>query len=225
MTPPLEQSIDAQDPTLAVTADGLALSDGMLSIRGDFARLLPRIKPANLSRELVVRAAHVKGADEPLTLVDATAGLGDDSFLLAAAGFDVRLHESNPVIAALLRDALERAAHDERLAPIVAHMELCEVDSIVALRELPHTPDVVLLDPMFPARSKSAAVKKKLQLLQQVEQPCADEGALLDAALAARPRKVIVKRPAKGPQLAGRKPDYSLAGKAIRFDCYVVPRD
>lgn len=211
------------DSKLVITADGLTLSDGTLSIRGDFARLLPRIKPSNLAHELIVRAARVKGADHPV-VVDATAGLGEDSFLLAAAGFSVRLHEDNPAIAALLRDALERASADTRLAPIVARMELHEIDSLVALRELPFEPDVVLLDPMFPARSKSASVKKKLQLLQGIEQPCADEDALFDAALAARPRKIVVKRPVKGPQLAGRKPDYSLDGKAIRFDCYVVPR-
>ncbi|MBR3181084.1 MAG: class I SAM-dependent methyltransferase, partial [Eggerthellaceae bacterium] len=68
------------------------------------------------------------------------------------------------------------------------------------------------------------AVKKKLQLLQRLEQPCEDEQALLDAAFAAQPRKVIVKRPAKGPYLADRKPDYSLAGKAIRFDCFSIAR-
>ncbi|MBO4353268.1 MAG: class I SAM-dependent methyltransferase [Eggerthellaceae bacterium] len=207
-----------------VTADdgSLALSDGTLSIRGDFARLLSRIKPANLSRELVVKAARIKGAGSPLRVVDATAGLGEDSFLLAAAGFEVRLHENNPIIAALLADALERAARDERLASIVARMELHQVDSLVALHELPYQPDVVLLDPMFPERHKSASVKKKLQLLQQVEQPCTDEEALLEAAFAAQPRRIIVKRPAKGPYLAGRKPDYALSGKAIHFDCYAV---
>ena len=221
MTPLPKQTAATQGAILVSTEQGIALTDGTLSIRGDFSRLLPRVKPTNLAHELAVRAARVKGVECP-KVVDATAGLGEDSFLLAAAGFDVRLHESNPTIAALLRDALERAAGDERLAPIVAHMELHEVDSFVALRELPFQPDVVLLDPMFPARSKSAAVKKKLQLLQQVEQPCANEEALLDAALAAHPRKVIVKRPAKGPLLANRKPNYSLAGKAIRFDCYVL---
>lgn len=213
----------ATSPAIVTADDGsLALSDGTLSIRGDFTRLLPRIKPTNLSRELVVKAARIKGASGQLRVVDATAGLGEDSFLLAAAGFDVRLHESNPIIAALLADALERAARDERLAPIVARMELHQVDSLVALRELPYQPDVVLLDPMFPERHKSASVKKKLQLLQQVEQPCADEEALLEVAFAAQPRRIIVKRPAKGPFLAGHKPDYSLTGKAIRFDVIVL---
>ena len=77
---------------------------------------------------------------------------------------------------------------------------------------------MVLLDPMFPARTKSAQVKKKFQLLHHLESPCEDEAELLDAALAARPRKVVIKRPPKGPYLAGKKPSYSLTGKAVRYD-------
>ena len=198
---------------------GLALTDGTLTVRGDFRRLLPRIAPGNLQRELVVRAARMRGVDGPLLAVDATAGLGEDSLLLAAAGFDVRLYERNPTIAALLRDALQRAASVPGLAGPVARMHLVEADSIRELPLLDVAPHVVLLDPMFPGKSKSARVKKKLQLLQRLERPCEDERALLDAALSAHPRKVIVKRPAKGPYLADLKPSYSLAGKAVRYDC------
>ena len=203
--------------------EGLALVGDGVVVRPDFARMAARLRPANLSRELLVRAAKVKHAREPLTAVDATAGLGEDSLLLAAAGFEVRLYERNPVIAALLRDAMLRAAGDGRLAPVVARMSLVEGDSVLGLAELGFRPSVVLLDPMFPAKQKSAAVKKKLQLLQRLEAPCDDESALLEAAFAARPRKVVVKRPAKGPFLAGAKPSYSVAGKAIRYDCY-LPR-
>lgn len=193
-----------------------------MELRGDFARLLPRLRPDRLSRELLVRAARVRATPEP-TAVDATAGLGEDAFLLAAAGFSVTLFESDPVIAALLGDALERAANDPQLKGIVARMRLVEANSLAALRELPFAPDVVYLDPMFPARTKSAAVKKKFQLLHHLETPCEDEGPLLEAALAARPRKVVVKRPPKGPYLAGAKPSHSLQGKAVRFDVIVPP--
>ena len=95
------------------------------------------------------------------------------------------------------------------------------ITSNTALAALPVPPDVVLLDPMFPVRGKSAAVKKKFQLLQRLERPCDDEAALLCAARAACPKKIVVKRPAKGAPLAGEKPDYSISGKAIRYDCYV----
>ena len=206
---------------------GLALVGGGMEQRGDFARMLPRLRRDRLAGELLVKAARVKGADGPLTAIDATAGMGEDALLLAAAGFSVTLYERDPVIAALLRDALQRAAEVSGLADAVARMELREQDSVVALRRMGErgaaapSPDVVLLDPMFPERTKSAAVKKKAQFLQLLEHPCDDEAALLEAAVAARPRKVVVKRPVKGPHLAGVKPDYAIAGKSVRYDVLV----
>ena len=202
--------------------EGLALvGDGMV-LRADFARLLLRLRADRLGRELLVRAARVRGVEAP-TAVDATAGLGEDSLLLAAAGFTVTMFEKDPVIAALLRDALERAANDPRLAGVAAHMTLVEGDSVSGLCDLGFSPDVVFLDPMFPERTKSAAVKKKFQLLHHLERPCDNEEDLLNAALAARPRKVVIKRPPKGPWLAGTKPSHSLAGKAVRYDVIVPP--
>ena len=209
-------------PELRRDAEGLALvGDGMV-LRADFARLLPRLRPDRLGRELLVRAARLRGVEVP-TAVDATAGLGEDSLLLAAAGFSVTMFEKDPVIAALLRDALERAANEPQLAGIVARMTLVEGDSVAGLRELGFSPDVVFLDPMFPERTKSAAVKKKFQLLHHLERPCDNEEELLDAALAAHPRKVVIKRPPKGPRLAGAKPSHALAGKAVRYDVLVPP--
>ena len=223
---PRRAAAEARDAGLALQAGpcGLVLTDGRMEVQGDFAHMAFRLKPANLKRELLVRAARIRGGDGPLTAIDATAGLGEDALLLAAAGFEVQLFERNPVIVALLRDALARASAVPELAPAVARMSLAEADSVAALPSVAEAPDVVLLDPMFPAKRKDAAVKKKLQLLQRLERPCDDEEALLEAALSARPRKVVVKRPVKGPCLAGRTPSYSLSGKAVRFDCYAIAR-
>lgn len=213
---------------LRLDENGLSLvGDGMM-LRADFTAMLPRLRPGKLQNELLVRAAKLKGAPSPKAF-DATAGFGEDSLLLAAAGFDVTLYESDPVIAALLRDALERAKTHPELAGIVERMHVHEGDSIDRLRRMAETepademPDIVYLDPMFPARSKSAAVKKKFQLLHLLERPCSNQDEILEAALSVHPRKVIVKRPSKGPCLADRKPSYSLAGKAVRYDCIVPP--
>ena len=75
---------------------------------------------------------------------------------------------------------------------------------------------------MFPAREKSAQVKKKFQLIHSLEQPCDVEEQLLSAAIAARPKKIVIKRPKKGPFLAGRTPSYTIDGKAVRYDCIVL---
>jgi 16S rRNA (guanine1516-N2)-methyltransferase len=134
------------------------------------------------------------------------------------------MFERNEIIAALLMDSLKRAVDIPELSGIVGRMRAIHADSIQVLGSLDFLPDVVLLDPMFPAKHNDAAAKKKLQLLQQLEQPCEDEAALLDATLSAHPLKIVVKRPVKGPFLADRKPDYSLSGKAIRYDCFALPR-
>lgn len=202
---------------------GLALVGQGMELRGDFTRMLPRLRQGRLQQELLVKAARVKGVDAP-TAVDCTAGLGEDSLLLAAAGFTVTLFERDETIAALLADALERAAAEPQLAGIVSRMRLVAGDSVSGLASLPEPPDVVYLDPMFPARTKSAAVKKKFQLLHHLERPCEEEEALMAAALAARPRKVVIKRPAKGALLAGMRPSYSVSGKAVRYDVLVPPR-
>ena len=182
------------------------------------------------------------------TVIDATAGLGQDSFLLAAAGFSVEMYEQDPIIAALLQDALERGSKNAALATVISNMHLYKQDSVSALKDHAYAlgithpsgeaqspiadndsfaqtnlrkPEVIYLDPMFPARTKSAAVKKKFQLLHQLEHPCENEIELFEAARMLRPHKIVVKRMLKGPYLANKKPSYSIKGKAIRYDCYV----
>ena len=111
------------------------------------------------------------------------------------------------------------------LKDIVVRMTLIHGDSMEAMAALETSPDIILLDPMFPARQKSALVKKKLQLIQKMEVPCMDEKKLLLTAMSAGPKKLIIKRPPKGPFLAGFKPDFSTTGKAVRFDCFNSPLD
>lgn len=211
-------------PELIETESGLCLKSGDLRLIPDFETMASRLTPGNLNGEAIVKAARFKGDDCPLTAIDATAGLGEDSLLLAAAGFTVHMYERNPVIAALLSDALKRAEKSENplITDAISRMVFHPCDSIEAMKSLDFTPDVVVLDPMFPKRQKSGLIKKKFQLLQQLEAPADDETALFDAAVLANPRKVIIKRPAKGPFLAGRKPSYSIKSGNIRYDCLTL---
>lgn len=213
---------DKQDKlTLFADSGGPALVKGNCFMRADFTKELPRLSPNNLNGELIIKAARIKGARENLTAVDATAGLGEDSLLLAAAGFNVIMYEKNPIIAALLYDALKRGENNRELKPIVRRMELRIADSTAQLGKLDFSPDVVLLDPMFPQRKKSGLIKKKFQLLHFLESPCENEKELLNAAMLISPKKIIIKRPAKGAFLADMKPDYSVSGNSIRYDCIV----
>lgn len=213
---------------LVLGPQGLALrrpNDPALNgeLRVDFDRPAARRRQQSPHRELVVQAARLRRAGESPLVVDATAGLGRDGFLLAAAGFRVVLCERNPVVAALLRDGLARAALLPRTAAIAARIRLIAADFADGLEQLSERPAVIYLDPMFPPRSKSAKVKQELQLLQLLEGTGngeSDAARLLQTALAAGPRKVVVKRPLKGPALAGPAPSHVLRGKAVRFDVY-----
>ncbi len=212
---------DGTKLVLEQTDKGLSLTKDGQSLIGDFKELERRIKPNNLNGELVVKAAKFKNMPVHPVLIDATAGLGADSFLLAAYGFNVHLYERNPVIAELLADTIKRAKEDPELSEIASRMTLHKEDSIEAMKQLAIKPDVILLDPMFPERTKSALVKKKFQLIHYLENPCTDETELLSAAFSASPQKIIVKRPIKAPFLAGRKPSYDVKDKIIRYDCYI----
>lgn len=205
--------------SLKLMEDGLSLMGYGLSYRGDFSQMLSRISKGRLGQEMLVRMAKIKNPNP--RAADCTAGMGEDSILLAAAGYEVTLFERNPVIGALLQDAMDRAKKEAQLQEIVSRMHLIEGDSVKLLREQETAFDLVYLDPMFPARKKSGLIQKKLQLLQKLEQPCTDEIALFEAAVAVSPKKIVVKRPLKGPYLADRKPSFSSKGKAIRYDCYL----
>lgn len=220
----LNNKLEGKGLALSQGDSGLFLTDGKLEIMADFREMLPRLKQSNLQREMLIKAARIKGQEMPQHIVDATAGFGDDSLILAAAGFRVRMYEYDEVIAALLEDAINRAKEIPELRETVARMELVWGDSVEGMKKLDYKPDIVLLDPMFPARQKSALIKKKFQLIQQLESPCTTEEDLIEAAMAADPKRIVIKRPLKGPFLAGRKPSYSLEGKAIRYDCFVFAR-
>ena len=187
---------------------------------GDFEGMLHRVSDGRLAHEMLVRAAkttqtNVKG-------IDATAGMGEDAFLLAACGYEMTLYEQNPVVAVLLKDALRRAKKHPKLKDIAARMQLVENNSVDELKSRVDDIDLIYLDPMFPGRQKSGLINKKLQLIQKLEPPCSDEVELFEAAIQAKPSKIIVKRPLKSPFLAGKNPTYELKGKAIRYDCYAL---
>lgn len=172
----------------------------------------------------VARAIGLKNAKQPPSVVDATAGLGRDSFVLASLGCTVTLLERSPVAAALLHDALERAQSHPDTADIVARMHLVHADAIAWLDALApqQKPDVVFVDPMFPdTDKKSAAAKKDMQAFQQVIGDDMDSAALLAAAIGAADKRVVVKRPRLGAPIAGVSPSTVLDGKSTRFDLYV----
>lgn len=177
--------------------------------------------------QMIAKAAGVTAGVKP-RIFDATAGLGGDAFVLACLGCEVMMMERSPVAAALLQDGLERARQyaeyeDAELREIIARMRLLPGDSIAYLQmQTAPVAEVIYLDPMFPERQKSAAVKKEMQAFHQVIGQDLDDAALLQAALAGASHRVVVKRPRQAPAIEGQKPSYALEGKSSRYDIYAL---
>lgn len=212
---------------LELDAAGLALRSTEAgapgAVRVDFVggALAHRRQFGGGAGQMVARAVGIRGSVRP-SVLDATAGLGRDAFVIAALGCEVTLLERQPVIAALLEDGLQRArAAGGEVAEIAARMQLLHCDAIATMGDwqLP-TPQVIHLDPMFPHRDKSALVKKEMRLFRPLAGDDDDAPELLAAALQLASHRVAVKRPRKAPAIAGQRPSAELAGQSSRYDIY-----
>lgn len=161
--------------------------------------------------------------DELLTVLDATAGLGGDAFVIACLGCDVKMLERSPVIAALLNDGLQRGRQDENIQAIMSRMNLYHIESETYFSQTEDAPDVIYLDPMYPARKKTAKVKKEMQILQGLLTHAAhdDNEALLKGALQIAKKRVVVKRPKGAEYLNDLAPSHSIESKKTRYDVYL----
>jgi 16S rRNA (guanine1516-N2)-methyltransferase len=176
--------------------------------------------------QMIAKAVGVKAGVYPGVL-DATAGLGKDAFVLATLGCNVQMLERSPCVHALLQNGLTRALSeaadiDPELAQIISRMQLMDVDSQNYLSNLSDTdrPDVIYLDPMFPDRQNSADVKKEMAAFHALVGKDEDADTLLEKSIAKAIYRVVVKRPRKAPFLAEKIPSYQLEGKSSRFDIY-----
>ncbi|MBS0848178.1 16S rRNA (guanine(1516)-N(2))-methyltransferase RsmJ [Citrobacter sp. JGM124] len=170
--------------------------------------------------EAVAKAAGVKGDYLP-DVVDATAGLGRDAFVLASVGCRVRMLERHPVVAALLDDGLQRGYQDAEIGSwLQERLQLIHASSLAELANLTPRPDVVYLDPMFPHKQKSALVKKEMRVFQSLVGADNDADGLLAPARSLAKKRVVVKRPDYAPSLAGVVTQNAVVTKGHRFDIY-----
>jgi 16S rRNA (guanine1516-N2)-methyltransferase len=170
--------------------------------------------------EAVAKAVGIKSGYLP-DVIDATAGLGRDAFVLAALGCRVRMLERHPVVAALLEDGLRRGYQDAEIGGWLRdRLTLLHVVSQQALSDITPAPDVVYLDPMYPHRQKSALVKKEMRVFQSLVGPDEDADALLEPARQLAKKRIVVKRPDYAPPLAGVVTQDAVVTKSHRFDIY-----
>ena len=202
-------------------------------VQVDFASGAAQHRRTQGGGELIAKA--VQHTARPVVW-DATGGLGRDSFVLASLNLAVHTFEQHPAVFALLQDGLHRAAQSPEIAAIAARITLHQGNAAALMPTLAAQigrPDVVYLDPMYPERQKSAAVKKEMAYFHALmEQPenersefrrsqNANDAALFQAARAIAQKRIVVKRPRLGEFLCGEKPAYQYAGKSTRFDVYL----
>ena len=179
--------------------------------------------------EAIAKAIGIKGK-ESVNVLDCTAGMGTDSFVMASVGAQVTMLERSSIIAALLENALIRAdqADDVDCVKICERMALIEQDAITYLRDnsaAATQTDVVYLDPMFPHKKKSALVKKEMRAFQMLLGPDQDSELLLTAAINFAPKRIVIKRPAIAPALENKQdilPSMAIGSKKHRFDVYLL---
>ncbi len=152
-----------------------------------------------------------------MKIIDITAGWGRDAAVLASLGAEVLMLERHPVMVALLADALSRMTEQDRQQ---MSLSLCAEDAYSFLYSLEKKdyPDVIYIDPMHPERTKSALVKKEMQVLQQMIDPDENAHELIQLAITRAKQKVVVKWPQKSKSLLSA--NSSIEGKTIRFDIF-----
>lgn len=201
------------------------------SITVDFlnSQVLKR-KQREGKKQAIARAIGIKSNHKP-SIIDATAGLGKDSFVFAALGCKVTLIEKSAIIGALLADGLERARANTKLVSTIKNMQLNLGDANQLIAKLPNH-EVIYLDPMYPIVKTSSLPKKELQILRAltVKGPInnlaknlaeSPEYELLQVARLYAQKRVVVKRPKNATFLADIKPDIKITMKNTRFDIYL----
>jgi 16S rRNA (guanine1516-N2)-methyltransferase len=229
---PKSAGVPAQGLLLSLSENGLGLVDmnqpKVLPLMVDFASdaLAYRKDKGGGKNEAIAKAVGIKGQSD-WHVVDATAGLGTDSFILASVGCRVTMLERANVVCALLADGLARLSRRDDLSWLADALSLkagSAHESLIKLAEDGEHVDVVYLDPMFPHKKKSAAVKKNMQFLQQLLGHDFDADDLLIPALALAQKRVVVKRPNYAPPLNNQAPTMVIKGKKHRFDVYLTNR-
>ncbi len=249
-TEPLAIAVTYHEPEAALRAQLLAEELGLPLITGPatFTHLLT-VHPTHVelvdtttvtkpfyidfnSGALTYRRQHGGGRQQALSraiglksnkcpwVIDATAGLGRDSFILASLGCRITMFERNPILQVLLEDGLIRGLDNPETHDICSRMELIPVD-IQQWGGSQPAADVLFLDPMYPHRQKSSLVKKEMRIIRQLVGDDPDADSLLFFGLSTNIPRIVVKRPKNAPFLGNKKPSTCLKEKNSRFDIYL----
>ncbi len=192
-------------------------------LRVDFVKgaVAHRLKYGGGRGQDLAKAMGLRGGKTPL-IVDATAGLGRDSFLLASLGAQVFMIERSAKMHELLDQGMQRAAHEGGIfREIIARMTLLKGDAKDLIPEL--AGEAILIDPMHPPRKNSALVKRDLRQVREIVGTDEDAADLMRVALLHARNRVVLKWPAKADPIAGIKAcSHQIIGKSTRYDVFMT---
>ncbi len=170
----------------------------------------------------LAKAIGIKTGFRP-SVIDATAGLGGDSFVLASLGCRVTMIERSPIIGALLSDGLKRAEKNVKCRAIIQkRLNLVIMDAAPYMTTIMEKPYAIYLDPMYPHRNKSALNKIDMRIIRNMVGDDMDSSILLSQALKTATNRVVVKRPKGAPTINSAKPNHIISMKNGRFDVYLI---
>ena len=179
--------------------------------------------------QAIAKAVGLKSGITP-NILDVTAGLAGDAFVLAALGCPVTLIERSPILFTLIENAVQRASLSDSFEVILKQgfgVLNCDANEYIKnqLANNHPAPDVIYIDPMYPIRKKSALVKKDMQILQRLHEKDDDNAPdLLENALHYTKKRVVVKRPLHAETLNNRQPNTCVKSKNTRYDIYTIEK-
>lgn len=171
--------------------------------------------------QALAKAMGLRAGKTPM-IVDATAGLGRDSFLLASLGAQVVMIERSEKMHSLLVQGMDRAFKEGgEFREIIGRMTLLKGDAKDLLPEM--SSEAILLDPMHPPRKNSALVKRELRQVREIVGADDDAVDLVRVALKNARNRVVLKWPTKVDPIEGIQAcSHQIHGKSTRYDVFMV---
>ena len=183
--------------------------------------ILHRLKYGKGRGQNLAKAVGMK-FNKNRNIIDATAGLGYDSFILASLGAKVTLIERSQKMHELLQNGIDEGiSFGGEIEKIINRMELLFGDSKDILPKL--TPEVIMIDTMYKDRKKTALVKNNMRLVREIVGPDSDYIELLKVALNCAQNRVVLKQPRYAEPIKEiRKCSHQILGKTIRYDIFMT---
>ena len=183
--------------------------------------ILHRLKYGKGRGQNLAKAVGMK-FNKNRNIIDATAGLGYDSFILASLGAKVTLIERSQKMYELLQNGIDEGkSFGGEIEKIINRMELLFGDSKDILPKL--TPEVIMIDTMYKERKKTALVKNNMRLVREIVGPDTDYIELLEVALNCAKNRVVLKQPRYAEPIKDiKKCSHQIIGKTIRYDIFMT---